>query len=89
MSVMTSQILRSVDFTKSKKPRYLEIETSFSLHIKKFINCTSKATLWQKILNGKLSFLCCVTCKFTARVEIHPGLNSILPMVKVLFVVTC
>ena len=43
--MMTSQILRSVDFTKSQKRRYLENETSFSLQLKKFINCTSKATL--------------------------------------------
>ena len=43
--MMTSQILGSVDFTKSEKPRYLENETSFSLQIKKFINYTSKATL--------------------------------------------
>ena len=48
--MMTSQILRSVDFTKSQKPRYLENETSFSLEMKKFINYTSKATLWQKIV---------------------------------------
>ena len=40
--MMTSQILRSADFTKSQKPRYLEDETSFSLQIKKLINCTSK-----------------------------------------------
>ena len=37
---MTSQILSSVDFKKSQKPRYLENETSFSLQIKKFINYT-------------------------------------------------
>ena len=30
-----------------------------------------------------------VTCKFLSPLEIHPGLNSTLPMVKVLFVVTC
>ena len=36
-----------------------------------------------------------VTCKFSTRVEIHPGveihprMNSTLPMVKALFVVTC
>ena len=30
-----------------------------------------------------------VTCKFSTRVEIHSELNSALPMVKVLFVVTC
>ena len=37
MSMMTSHILRSVDITKSQKPRFLENETSFSLQIKKFI----------------------------------------------------
>ena len=42
-------ILRSMNFTKLQKPRYLENET-FSLQIKKFINYTSKATLWQKIV---------------------------------------
>ena len=30
-----------------------------------------------------------VTCKFSARGEIHPRMNSTLPMIKVLFVVTC
>ena len=45
MPMMASQILRSVDFTKSQKPRYLENETPFSLQIKKFINYTSKATV--------------------------------------------
>ena len=45
MPMMMSQILRSVDFTKSQKPRYLESERSFSLQIKKLINYTSKATL--------------------------------------------
>ena len=49
MSMMTSQILRSVDFTISQKARYLENETSFSIQIRKFINYTSKATSWQKI----------------------------------------
>ena len=34
--MMTSQILRSVDFTKTQKSRYLENETLFFLHIKKF-----------------------------------------------------
>ena len=35
MSVMTSQILRSVGFIKSQKARHLENETSFYLQIKK------------------------------------------------------
>ena len=30
-----------------------------------------------------------VTCKFSTRGEIHPWMNSTLPMVKALFVVTC
>ena len=30
-----------------------------------------------------------VTRKFLIQVEIHPGLNSTLPMVKALFVVAC
>ena len=48
--MMRSKILRSMDFTKSQKPIYLENETSFSLQIKQFINYTSKATLWQIIV---------------------------------------
>ena len=47
MSMMTSQILKFVDFTKTQKSRYLENETFF-LQIKKFIHYTSRATLWQK-----------------------------------------
>ena len=37
MPMMTSQILKSVDFTKIQKSRYLENETFF-LQIEKFIN---------------------------------------------------
>ena len=43
--MMTSQILKSVDFTKTQKSRYLENETLFLLQIKKFINYASAATL--------------------------------------------
>ena len=43
MSMMTSQILKSVDFTKTQKSRYLENKTLFLLQIKKFINCTFMA----------------------------------------------
>ena len=45
--LMTSQILKFVEFTKTQKSRYLKKETLFFLQIKKFINW---ATLWQKIL---------------------------------------
>ena len=45
--MMTSQILKSVGFTKTNKSRFYENETSF-LQIKKSISYTSTATLWQK-----------------------------------------
>ena len=48
--MMTSQILKSVDFTKTQKSRYLENETLFFLQMKKFINYTSRAILLQKIV---------------------------------------
>ena len=48
--MMTSQILKSLGFTKIQKPRYLENETLFLLQIKKFINCALGATLLQKIV---------------------------------------
>ena len=38
MPLMTPQILKSLDFTKTEKSRYLENETLFFLQIKKFIN---------------------------------------------------
>ena len=50
MPMMTSQILKSVDFTKTQKTRYLENETLFFLQIKKFINYTLKVVLLQKIV---------------------------------------
>ena len=50
MPVMASQILKSVDFTKTQKSRYLENKTLFLSQIKKLINCPSRATLWQKIV---------------------------------------
>ena len=46
--MMTSQILKSVDFTKTQKSKNLENETLFFLQIKKFINYTSRATVFQK-----------------------------------------
>ena len=48
MPTMTSQILKSVDFAKTQKIKYLENKTLFFLQIKKIINYTSRATLWQK-----------------------------------------
>ena len=43
---MKSQILKSVDFTKTQKSRYLETETLFFLQEKQIINYASRATLW-------------------------------------------
>ena len=37
MFMMTSQLLKSVDFTKTQKFRYLVNETLFLLQIKKFL----------------------------------------------------
>ena len=48
--MMTSQILKFVDFTKTQKSKYLKNETLFSLQIKNFTNYTSRATLMQKIV---------------------------------------
>ena len=50
MSMMTPQILKSMDFIKTQKSRYLENEKLFFLQIKKFNNYTSRATLPQKIV---------------------------------------
>ena len=50
MPMMTSQISKFVDFTKTQKSRYLKNETLFFLQTKKFINYTSRATLRQKIV---------------------------------------
>ena len=44
--MMTSQILKSVDFTKTQKSRYLESKTFFSS--KKDIKCASRAALCAK-----------------------------------------
>ena len=46
--MMTSQILKSVDFTETQKSKNLENKTLFFLQIKKFINYTSRATVFQK-----------------------------------------
>ena len=48
--MMASQILKSMDFTKTQKSRYLEEEKKIFFQIKKFINYTSRPTLWQKIV---------------------------------------
>ena len=49
MPIMTSQILKTVDFTKTQKYRYLENESVFFLQVKKN-HYTSRATLLQKIV---------------------------------------
>ena len=49
--MMTSQILKSVDSTKTQKSRDFENETLFFLQIKKFIIYTWKTTLLQIIIS--------------------------------------
>ena len=59
--MMTSQILKFVDFTKTPKSRYLENKTFF-LQIKKIINQTSQTTLRQKYYcSGSKLFLRSIT----------------------------
>ena len=43
MPMMTSQILKSVDFIKTLKSKHLERKIIFFFQIKRFINCTSRA----------------------------------------------
>ena len=50
MPMMTSQVLQFADFKTTQKSKYVENEISFFLQIKRIINYTSRATLWQKIL---------------------------------------
>ena len=48
MSMMASQILKSVDFTKTQNSRYLENETLFFLQIKKNSIITHQGLLYRK-----------------------------------------
>ena len=46
--MVTSQIVKYVDFAKIQTSRYLKNKTLFFLEIKKSINYSSRTTLWQK-----------------------------------------
>ena len=48
MPIVTSQILKTVDFIKAQKFRYLENKTLILLKKKRSLNYTSRATLQQK-----------------------------------------
>ena len=50
MPMITSQILKSVNFEKTQKSSYLGKETLFFLQIKRNINYTLRTTLGQKIV---------------------------------------
>ena len=54
--MMTSWILKSVDFTKTQKSRYLEGETLLILQIKKFINYRLMATYWKNSFVAEVTF---------------------------------
>ena len=84
MSMITSQILKFVDFTKIQKSRYLENETLFFLgkkkkKKKKFINYTSRATLWQK--NTFVTEVTLISMKDTSRDYLIT--NDKLPVLRV------
>ena len=49
MPMMTSRILKPVDFTKAQKPRYLENEILFFLQIKKWVLLNHAPTSTQLI----------------------------------------
>ena len=50
MPMRMLKFLKSVDFTKTRKSRYLENEALFFLQIKELIDYSSRATLLQKIV---------------------------------------
>ena len=56
MSMVTSQILKSVDLTETQKSRSVGSETLNLLQIKKLINYLSRAFLWQKSFAGEVIF---------------------------------
>ena len=58
MSMMMSQLLKSVDFTETQKSRYLEKKALFFLQIKK-----NSFNTHQGLLYGKNSFAAEVTFK--------------------------
>ena len=53
MPMVTSQILKFVDFRKTQKSRYLDNKTFFS-QIKIFLNHSSRATSWPNKKNKKI-----------------------------------
>ena len=73
MFMMTSQTLKSVDFTKAQKSRYLDNETLFSFRIKKSL------TAHQRLLHGKDNFVAEVTFKLPDYLSLH-ALKLILPL---------
>ena len=56
MLMMTSRILKSMDFTKSRKSRYLENETLFFLQIKRFIDYILRATIVENSFVAEVTF---------------------------------
>ena len=76
---MTSQILKSVDFTKAQKFRYLEKEAFFHQVIK-FINYTSRAILLQK-----KKFVAEVTLIFFSFIKVLKGKKEKLELTSFYF----
>ena len=56
MPMMTSQILKFVDSSKIQKLKYLEKTTLFFLQIKKIIQSTLRAIIWEKSFLVEVTF---------------------------------
>ena len=54
---MMSQIFKFLNFTKTQKSSYLENKVLFFLQIRKFINYTSRATLWENAFVAEVIFI--------------------------------
>ena len=55
--MMMSQIFKFVNFTKTQKSSYLQNEVLFFLQIRKFINYTSRAILWENTFVAEVIFI--------------------------------
>ena len=70
MPIMMSQILKSVDFTKAQKSRYLENKISFFLHIKK-VGITKPCTYLLHLTHFSLNLALCNTLNIIRTKIVH------------------
>ena len=70
MPIMMSQILKSVDFTKAQKSRYLENKISFFLQIKKVV-ITKPCTYLLHLVHFSLNLANCNTLNIIRTKIVH------------------